>query len=1056
MSFDSFTKEDDAASMYTDIGSAAFNVVSKGVNLIPRRPEEQLYLAVEGTKWLVVSSDLKDSIKTFLFKVMHSVTFERNRLTFTYIDEDKESKLYVRQLPPINFFFLKFTQGRSDYWSQSTLRYQFPLELVASCFCQFMPTYAIMWMTSSHSFRYIFVFDDESEGAAFKAMLPEKVLSQVASQVESALVAEALGGSGGGSHSASLKSTVSTDDDIYESKKVAAAKATGDHSHLTKNRRERHEIDSKIVYKGNMIVYQNTRTGGQEKIGYCYGQLRRRAADFRPTFFFEFVKLPKKSTGTSEAEIATLFKQAAWKRLVMCPYAREHGSKPSTCVDFVDDYMFEISEFQSYSGHEDQNDDGSFQIWPQKPHSDHAKRTPRREKFKWLQHIKEAFAEMTGDLQGRPKEMSRATADSTVVFQEGFLRHPLHVKKRNEKDPAGATIDRNFAKFEGGIENAVYGKKASPSKFRMNYDERLLELLVERHGTDMFAVLRYRNDEKSPLIKGFIDLGNLGSGRLRASSCVPPTAPGQQEIKRGQKGQMVPSKEGTLEVTTEDRRKGGKPRKYTFKVPGTLAGVRFYESVMEYANDVNVKQLKRITAIKSTPLSGPSSSGGDGGGGGGAALAAPAAPASASAYQNIDIPPALPQKGVSPTSGGSGGSSATAPAKAAVAAAPFAVPAAQLKKTNKLVAKSALDNLVRSCNPRIIQDIFKDDLEFNGTVTCVGHHPGLGLQAAERLLESLLNVSGDFLTWDSGGSSPMAGIAACGVRVGQALPAQKKVRTRPNGGKFVGKIELGKPVQAALGLADLMGHTTMSIMQLINAHGGDGVRAIKQEIADHGSDDDKMNLRCLLDGTYVNPPHEDGTDPTPLEIAARSQTIETLMTMHQVTTAKLEAAHVLALRLYTTTSHKSINAPLRDTGSTHPLAATTYYISEGLKKLRAVEASSPDANTPKTFWRGLKNREIGSEFISKGGCEFGCMSTSAFKNVAVEFALSTVPFLFQIETKDFLQRGADISFLSVYPDEQEMLYPPLMFLRSLRTAPTIEKIDGYHVQIVVVEPQFPT
>lgn len=407
-------------------------------------------------------------------------------------------------------------------------------------------------------------------------------------------------------------------------------------------------------------------------------------------------------------------------------------------------------------------------------------------------------------------------------------------------------------------------------------------------------------------------------------------------------------------------------------------------------------------------------------------------------------------------SGGSGGSSATAPAKAAVAAAPFAVPAAQLKKTNKLVAKSALDNLVRSCNPRIIQDIFKDDLEFNGTVTCVGHHPGLGLQAAERLLESLLNVSGDFLTWDSGGSSPMAGIAACGVRVGQALPAQKKVRTRPNGGKFVGKIELGKPVQAALGLADLMGHTAMSIMQLINAHGGDGVRAIKQEIADHGSDDDKMNLRCLLDGTYVNPPHEDGTDPTPLEIAARSQTIETLMTMHQVTTAKLEAAHVLALRLYTTTSHKSINAPLRDTRSAHPLAATTYYISEGLKKLRAAEVSSPDANTPKTFWRGLKNREIGSEFISKGGCEFGCMSTSAFKNVAVEFALTTVPFLFQIETKDFLQRGADISFLSVYPDEQEMLYPPLTFLRSLRTAPTIEKIDGYHVQIVVVEPQFPT
>ena len=126
---------------------------------------------------------------------------------------------------------------------------------------------------------------------------------------------------------------------------------------------------------------------------------------------------------------------------------------------------------------------------------------------------------------------------------------------------------------------------------------------------------------------------------------------------------------------------------------------------------------------------------------------------------------------------------------------------------------------------------------------------------------------------------------------------------------------------------------------------------------------------------------------------------------------------MLALRLYTTSSYPRVNDPLRSdpVQRPHPFAATTYFIDEGIKMLRAVAASLPNAHSMQEYWRGLKDLGLTMEFMQKGGTEFACISTSAKQEIAVNFAVSALPLVFKFETKDFTSRGADISFLSVRP-----------------------------------------
>ena len=86
------------------------------------------------------------------------------------------------------------------------------------------------------------------------------------------------------------------------------------------------------------------------------------------------------------------------------------------------------------------------------------------------------------------------------------------------------------------------------------------------------------------------------------------------------------------------------------------------------------------------------------------------------------------------------------------------------------------------------------------------------------------------------------------------------------------------------------------------------------------------------------------------------------------------------------------------------------------------------------------------EFKRVGGTELAPMSTSASKAVAFSYAQSDTPLVFKYECKG-LTRGCSIDFLSVYPGEEEYLYPPLTYI----CYKSCEIIEG--VTVISVEPQ---
>ena len=57
----------------------------------------------------------------------------------------------------------------------------------------------------------------------------------------------------------------------------------------------------------------------------------------------------------------------------------------------------------------------------------------------------------------------------------------------------------------------------------------------------------------------------------------------------------------------------------------------------------------------------------------------------------------------------------------------------------------------------------------------------------------------------------------------------------------------------------------------------------------------------------------------------------------------------------------------------------------------------------------------------------------------------------KIKTKSFMQRGADLEYLSAFPAEKELLYPPLTFLQP--TGWSMEhSVGGVKFTVIEVEP----
>ena len=176
--------------------------------------------------------------------------------------------------------------------------------------------------------------------------------------------------------------------------------------------------------------------------------------------------------------------------------------------------------------------------------------------------------------------------------------------------------------------------------------------------------------------------------------------------------------------------------------------------------------------------------------------------------------------------------------------------------------------------------------------------------------------------------------------------------------------------------------------------------------------------------------------------------------------AKLSDAHVLALRLYTTAVFKSLNDPLRDVSRTepHPFPLTINFLTEGIRRLRAVGAvaSEADEGSPLArvdLWRGMRNLQLDDRFRERGGTELAPMSSTQDMQVAIRYSASKDSLLLRLRTLSFMDRGADLSYLSAFPAEKEVLYPPLTYLRPSGRTQRIE-LDGIVFTVVDVVPSF--
>ena len=123
--------------------------------------------------------------------------------------------------------------------------------------------------------------------------------------------------------------------------------------------------------------------------------------------------------------------------------------------------------------------------------------------------------------------------------------------------------------------------------------------------------------------------------------------------------------------------------------------------------------------------------------------------------------------------------------------------------------------------------------------------------------------------------------------------------------------------------------------------------------------------------------------------------------------AELTWSEVAALRLYTSSTFRLINGPLREAWGEqpHPFPVTISFLTEAIGRLRAVEASKPEAHVELDLWRGMKDVAASDVFMERGGTELAPMSTTAALQVAVQYSQAATSLLFKLRTDTFMGRG---------------------------------------------------
>jgi len=172
--------------------------------------------------------------------------------------------------------------------------------------------------------------------------------------------------------------------------------------------------------------------------------------------------------------------------------------------------------------------------------------------------------------------------------------------------------------------------------------------------------------------------------------------------------------------------------------------------------------------------------------------------------------------------------------------------------------------------------------------------------------------------------------------------------------------------------------------------------------------------------------------------------------------ANLVEEEIIRLRLYTGPSYMFINVSLRQVTTNSVCSNVIHVICSGLTKLSTVTSIPEGWNV---FW-GLGGMRLPSEFWledcngAKGGCERMFLSTTTDMEVAINYlGDKMLPTIFSIEC-GAVDKGACISWLSQFPEEDEVLMLPCSFLEVVGT-PVVRLTKG-DVQVLEISQFFAT
>ena len=285
--------------------------------------------------------------------------------------------------------------------------------------------------------------------------------------------------------------------------------------------------------------------------------------------------------------------------------------------------------------------------------------------------------------------------------------------------------------------------------------------------------------------------------------------------------------------------------------------------------------------------------------------------------------------------------------------------------------------------------------------------------------------------------------------------------------KFSGDIRTfvtGEAAEAARGLVQYMNVKDEKTLRLKMA--SLGVGAIIEEVEASGIVELKKQLEYVLNQPATEMMFDNGMR----DAGRKGETIDDFVNHPIAKQCSLDKAQVVALRLYTTAAYKFINDPLRsDQKTPHPLPATVLFLSEGLKRLRVRRAEavaeesksggsgeSGSLSSGGSLWRGIKDLSVDGEFMKncQGGTELAPMSTTTDIAVAAMYAVSSHCLMFKIRAGNFMQWGADLQWLSAFPNESEICFPPLTYLQPSGRIERFRVAEDVEFTIVEVTPFF--